>query len=379
MSLHDVFISGDGPVGLSLALALSHQGLKVGVQGAAVAPLATDDVRAYALSPSSVGLLSALKVWEALPAQARTPVHDMWVDGDEPARRLRFSAWQQKVEALAWIVDASALQQALQAAVSFAPNVQRLPGQAQGEFQGQGEEGCALHVFAEGRESPGRAALGVQWRAHSYGQRALAARLVSDQPHGGLARQWFKSPDVLALLPFDQPRVGVSYALVWSLPEERAQAMMACDASAFEQALDEATLGEAGRLQLASERRAWSLRRAQAHPVCGPGWALVGDAAHVVHPLAGQGLNLGFSDVATLSSVIAQREPWRALGDARLLRRYARERSGPTQAMVALTDGLLQLFADDRPAVRFLRNAGLDAIDRFSPVKRALAARAFQS
>jgi 2-polyprenyl-6-methoxyphenol hydroxylase-like FAD-dependent oxidoreductase len=118
---------------------------------------------------------------------------------------------------------------------------------------------------------------------------------------------------------------------------------------------------------------------ARAERVCGRGWVLLGDAAHLVHPLAGQGLNLGLADVTTLAKVIAAREPWRDLGDEKLLRRYERERLVPTWAMGQLTDGLLQLFSHPAPAARELRNRGLTLVNHLAPVKRWLTARALQS
>jgi len=193
-----------------------------------------------------------------------------------------------------------------------------------------------------------------------------------------VARQWFRSPDVLALLPFDRPQAGRSYGLVWSVPDARADALLAMAPEDFERALAEATGGAAGALQLASGRAAWPLALAQAEPVCGPGWVLLGDAAHLVHPLAGQGLNLGLADVVALDAVIAEREPWRELGDPRLLRRYARRRAAPTALMGQLTDGLLRLFASDNGALRELRNRGLTLVNHLAPVKRWLGTGARQ-
>jgi ubiquinone biosynthesis UbiH/UbiF/VisC/COQ6 family hydroxylase len=234
-----------------------------------------------------------------------------------------------------------------------------------------------LLVLAEGRASVTREQLGVAFEQHDYGQRAIAARLLSDAPHGGVARQWFRAPDVLALLPVDQPHAGQGLALVWSLPTARAEALMALPAAEFEAELNLATAGEGGTLALASERQSWALALARAERVCGEGWALVGDAAHLVHPLAGQGLNLGLGDVACLARVIAEREPWRALSDTRLLQRYARERAAAVQAMAALTDGLLRLFSRSEPWAKELRNRGLGLVQASSPIKRWLANRAF--
>ena len=350
---------------MAAALALSRQGLKIGLVPS-VARAASPDVRAYALNAASVALLTGLKVWDALPADARTAVHDMRVEGDVPGSVLAFSAWTQGVAELAWIVDAAELDTALQAAVRFAPHIDTVNEDAQ----------AALQLLAEGRDSPARQRLGVKMPRLAYGQCGVAARLVSDQPHAGQALQWFRSPDVLALLPLDRPQPGHGLGLVWSLPDAQAEAMMALPASAFEQALMDATGGAAGTLGLVGERVQWPLQLARAEAVCGPGWALLGDAAHLVHPLAGQGLNLGLADVAALARVLAEREAWRTLGDMRLLRRYARERAGPTRAMGQVTDGLLQLFASPQPVVKELRNRGLSLVNGLGPLKRALTARA---
>ena len=369
MNAFDVQVHGAGIVGHSLALALARLGLRVALAADPAAQPRSEDVRAYALNPASVALLRSLKVWDALPAQAATPVHEMQVHGDAVGADLEFSSWEQRVGALAWITDAAVLERELAAAVRFAPHVTRVDGDAP----------AALRALCEGRESPRREALGVTFTRRAYGQQALAARLTAAQPHQGIARQWFRSPDVLALLPFDTPQPGASYGLVWSVPTERAETLRALDATAFEQALMEATGATAGALKLVSERAAWPLQLGRADRWSGPGWVLLGDAAHVVHPLAGQGLNLGLADVATLARVIGEREPWRPLGDERLLRRYARERAAPTWAMGEVTDGLLRLFSHDSSALRELRNRGLTLVNHFPSAKRWLASQALGS
>jgi ubiquinone biosynthesis UbiH/UbiF/VisC/COQ6 family hydroxylase len=237
---------------------------------------------------------------------------------------------------------------------------------------------AALLVLAEGKASATRERLGVKMPLQRYGQRAVAARLDATQGHAGLARQWFRSPDVLALLPFDRPRPGHGYGLVWSVPDAQADALMAMSDADFETALMDATGAAAGPLKLVGPRADWPLGIARAERVCGAGWVLVGDAAHVVHPLAGQGLNLGLADIAALAAVIAEREPWRALGDEKLLRRYARAREGPTRAMGQLTDALLHVFASDQPLLRELRNRGLTLVNQLPAVKRFLTARALE-
>jgi 2-polyprenyl-6-methoxyphenol hydroxylase-like FAD-dependent oxidoreductase len=376
MGKFDVCVHGRGAVGQALALALGRLGLEVALVAPARAP-AAQDVRTYALNAASVALLQQLKVWDVLRAAspaAATRVLDMQIRGDG-AGRLEFSAWQQGAAELAWIVDAAALERELGNALRFAPHVQVIDAPAE----------APLHAVCEGKDGALRASLGVELERFDYGQTAIAARLRAERPHLGVARQWFAAPDVLALLPFDLTD-GPGYGLVWSLPDERARTLLAADVVAFETALAEATQGAAGPLRVVGERAAWPLRVAGARRWHGrwPGrddaaWVLLGDAAHVVHPLAGQGLNLGLADVRALAELLAERQregAWRALDDERLLARYARGRYAPTWAMTRVTDGLQRLFADPAPALKGLRNRGLIAVGALPPLKRWLAARA---
>ncbi len=373
----DVLVRGSGAVGQCLALALARGGLQIALRDtAATAQSAvpkSGDVRAYALNAASVALLRELKVWQALAPSAVTAVHEMQVHGDSPGADLEFTAWQQQVSALAWIVDAQLLHAELDAALRFASHVARVDTDVP----------AALTALCEGKDSATRDALGVRVERLDFGQKAIAARLTASRPHQNAAHQWFRSPDVLALLPLDAPQPGAAYALVWSCASARADALLALTPREFEvelgAELERAGATAVGDLTLCSDRAAWPLTQARANPWCGPGWVLLGDAAHVIHPLAGQGLNLGLADVAALARVLAAREAWRSVGDARLLRRYARERAAPTWAMGELTGGLLQLFSHPAPTIRELRNRGMTLVDHLPPVKRWLNARATHS
>jgi ubiquinone biosynthesis UbiH/UbiF/VisC/COQ6 family hydroxylase len=377
-----VCVLGGGAVGTSLALALAAQGLSVSWvtvpagshpgMGKDPAPHAapSTDLRAYALNAASVALLRELKVWDALPAAAITPVRDMRVHGDRAGALLEFSAWRQHLAELACIVDAASLERCLHDAARYAARLTRVeavPTQL-------GPDTLVAHC--EGRGSDAARQHGLQVQRDAYGHLAVAARLVGEHPHQGVAHQWFRSPDVLALLPVDQPVTGRSWALVWSAPEALARQGLAESEPAFEARLQQATGGSLGPLALASPRASWPLARVRVSRWCGPGWVLLGDAAHQVHPLAGQGLNLGLADVAALARVLKAREPWRPIGDERLLRRYERERLVPVVAMSELTDALWQLFASPMPGLRTLRNTGLAWVNRSGVAKRWLVSRA---
>ena len=369
----DICIRGAGIVGRTLALQLAGKRLRV----ALTAPPAHTphqethpdhtDVRAYALNQASRTLLEAVRCWPG-DAQA-TPVLSMQVQGDGGGS-VEFSAAGQGAEALNWIVDVPALEARLQEAVRFQPLIEVVDSPV----------AAALTVVCEGKASRTREEWGVDFDLVPYNQWALAARVHCAQPHAQTARQWFSQGEILAFLPMGG-RDGNLRALVWSVSPARALQLQNASDVEFSEALHTASHDALGDLQLASTRHTWPLQQALARQWSGTSpeygaWLLAGDAAHQVHPLAGQGLNLGLADVAALVQILDGRAYWRSVGDARLLRQYERARKADF-AMVGQTgDALQQLFAHPHPAVQALRNWGMDAFTRSGPLKQWVAQRA---
>jgi len=367
----EVCIRGAGIVGRTLALLLAGARVRVALVAPAVdaAAKAREDIRAYALNAASRQLLESLRAWP--DAQHATAVREMMIHGDDGGS-VHFSAPKQKVDALAWIVDVPALEQRLADAVRFSPMIEVVNEPV----------AAPLTVVCEGKASATREALGVRYDLTRYPQHAIAARFEAERPHGEIARQWFNDcGEVLALLPLGGPG-GRSLALVWSVDQAHAPRLLALGSDEFAAAVRDACGDALGALTQVGERAAWPLQRAIADRWTGQAteggasWALAGDAAHTVHPLAGQGLNLGLADAQALARVLGEREHWRSVGDPRLLRRYERSRRAEVLAMSLATDGLQQLFAHSLDPLPRLRNSGMRGFDRIGFVKRWVARQA---
>ena len=367
----DICIRGTGIVGRTLALLLARERLKVAlVPAPGPHSAATADVRAYALNAASRSLLESLRSWP--DAEHATAVKHMQVQGDQDGC-VHFDAAPQGVEALAWIVDVPALEERLAQAVRFQPLVEVVDSPV----------AAPLTVVCEGRASTTRAEFGVRFDVTPYAQHAIATRVRCEHPHGQVARQWLSPQGILAFLPLEGAQ-GNSVAVVWSVPEDRVSGLMALSADAFAQELQTASQHTLGNVQLIAERATWPLQLAKADRWCGAtstgnaarSWVLAGDAAHNVHPLAGQGLNLGLADVAALAEVLRTRDYWRSVADLRLLRRYERQQKAALAAMGLATDGLQQLFARPEAPWQALRNWGMKGFERSGMLKDFVARQA---
>lgn len=379
----DVCVHGAGIVGQTLALLLAKERLRVALRPAPSKAHSTD-VRAYALNAASKSILESLRVWPE--RQHATPITAMEVHGDASGM-VNFSAAEHGAGALAWVVDVPALEEKLSQAVKFQPLIEVLASDAPATPVVQAE----LTVVCEGKNSLTRQTLGVDFDVTPYNQHAIAARLQGAYPHGGIARQWFRDGEILALLPLSDAidavsdtnmgEQGNSVALVWSVSPERAQALMALSQEEFSDTVAQACGMAMGKMQLYSERAVWPLQLARANKWVGRQsdmgtWALAGDAAHTVHPLSGQGLNLGLGDVAELAKVLSSRPYWRSVGDLKLLRAYERARKLQTLTLGTVTDGLQQLFARDTAPVQALRNWGMQGFEHSGIIKQWVTKRA---
>ncbi|MES2295719.1 MAG: FAD-dependent monooxygenase [Pseudomonadota bacterium] len=398
-SQSDVCIVGNGAIAKTTALGLAQAGYSVTLlcppapasapaniaQPAAPATQAWD-TRVYALNHTAHTLLSSLKVWGALDQSRVAPVDSMVVNGDgaQPGD-LAFDAFGAHVGSLAWILEDRNLGQALDAALKFAPNVNVVRGRATRlsstdtcatiELEGGATLVSELVIGADGGQSwvRGQCEIGFDYR--SYNQRAIVSNFHCEKPHHGVAHQWFTGVEgIVALLPLPNQQVS----LVWSAPDALADVLQRESLEQLALRLGALCHDKLGALRPLDPplMQALPLALIRPHTIVAPRVALVGDAAHVVHPLAGHGMNLGFADVAELLKTLAAREDERSIGDARVLARYARARKEDVLLMQLATDGLARLFGTDLEPLRMARNLGLNLLNKLPVLKRRLMAHA---
>ncbi len=382
----DVTIIGAGMIGATLACALAELGLKIALVEAQMPPIFDPqgelELRVSALSIASENLLTNLGLWQQLPAQRLGSYREMrvWNQGGQ----VHFDAAEVPCDHLGHIVENSLIQWAAMNRLAQQPQV-RLICPARLERLTQQERLIALQlnngeslrtrllIGADGTPSRVRFLAGIPVFTRAYGQRAVVACVQTEYPHRQTAWQRFLRDGPLAFLPLADGRCSI----VWSNTERRAQGLLQLNDEGFRRALAEAMQGALGGITAVSPRLSFPLQLLQAHRYVAPRIALIGDAAHTVHPLAGQGANLGFLDVAALAEVLRQgvrdgRDP----GDPVLLARYQRWRKGHNLAMSFTFDGFHRLFDNDQTMLRWLRNAGLSMTDRLGGIKRHIMLQA---
>ena len=393
----DICVIGNGAIGKTTALALAQAGLDVILLAPAsgdqpkAGQLPSDvwDMRVYALNHVAHGLLSSLKVWDAMDVSRIAPIDAMAIHGDGAEHgqlgSLSFDAYGARVGALAWIVEDANLNHALDTALKFATGLKlvqqsatALDVSAAGANLSLGNGDtltCSLVVGADGANSWVRAQADIGMDYRSYDQRAVVANFACEKPHQGVANQWFMGAEgIVALLPLAGERVS----LVWSAPESLAAQLLNESPEALSERLNQLPGLSLGRLTMLppAAPKAFPLRLIRAHTPVAHRVALVGDAAHVIHPLAGHGMNLGFADIDALLAALAKRDQPADCGDARTLGRYARARKEEVLLMQIATDGLQRLFASELEPVRVLRNLGMGLVNKLPFLKRRLMGHA---
>lgn len=395
----DVVVVGGGIAGKACALGLAQLGLQTiqiapDLDHAVPAPQGNEwGQRIYAFSPGTQKLLAHLQVWDALDHSRMQTVRDMRIFGDRGQKydQLHLSAFEAGTPQLAWIGESNVIEHTLDQASRFQNKLERITDAVESmEVIAAGailhlKNGSALQaqlvIAADGANSPIRTELGISTTEESYSQSAVVANWLCTNAHLETAYQWFlPGGDIVAMLPLPNKQVS----MVWSTSPENAAELLKLDQAAWSQQflsiVNGAIAEQLGVLTLNSTPAAFPLRRIRASRFIGPDdnpkVALIGDAAHVMHPLAGQGLNLGLRDVATLLHILSQRESFRLPNDKILLRRYERQRQGDTSALLWVTDKLKKLFSASSGTEKQLRNWGLGMVNRSHFIKRRLIERA---
>ena len=382
----DICILGAGPVGGTLAVRLAAAGRTVAViDRAALPPMEHPDFdgRAYAVAAGSRALLKAAGLWDALPLPPG-PIRAIRIsDGrvGRPAGRLHlhFAAAEIGAEAFGWMVEARSLRMAINARLHATPGltvhapaevtVTRTAAGATVTLPDGAHIICRLVIGAEGRASASRTAAGIPTTRLVYDQLGIVAAIAHERPHHGTALEHFLPGGPFAQLPLAAGEAGENLsAIVWTERLPLADRILGLDSAAFTRELSRRLGDHLGEVRLVGRRWHYPLSAMLAHRWTDTRLALVGDAAHGIHPIAGQGLNLGFRDAMALADlVLAGTDP----GAADLLRRYQSRRRADTLAMLAATDALDRLFSTDLLPVRVARDFGLAAVGRLPALKRA--------
>lgn len=379
----DIVVIGGGLVGASLLAALKDTGLKLAlIEARPLAPLPADggwDARVYAISPGSIAFLQSCGAWQRMDAARITPVYEMQVYGDDLVSRIGFSAYESGVPELACIIENSRLQHALWDQLVAADNVQLFcPAQCASRAWHDShveltlDDGSVLQtsllIGADGVNSRIREQAGIAVKRHSYHQTGVVANFEVERHHHHIAYQWFRRDGILALLPLSGKRVS----MVWSAKTALADELLTLSPEALCQRVSQAAAHQLGEMRLITPQRGFPLNFVQAQALIKPRLALIGDAAHGIHPLAGQGVNLGLRDARDLAAIMQQFAGLADCGELALLRHYERSRKEDIIAMQWVTDGLHKLFYSEDAAIMRIRNVGLGITNRFPLLKNKL-------
>ena len=381
----DVIIGGGGMVGLSLAIALAQGGLDVVVADPVPQGAATDakfDGRVCALSYASVRMFQALGIWPHLEKDAQ-PINDILVtdsklNGEPSPFSLHFDAAETHAAALGHIVENRHTRTGLFAVANGRPNLRlvapaaltdlKLEGSCIVATLANGETVKAkLAIAADGRESPMRELMGLKVISWSYAQWGIVATVAHEKPHNGVAYEHFLPAGPFAILPM----TGDRSSLVWTEAESIAPGMMKLDADDFEAEIARRFGAHLGKATAAGPRWSYPLKFHLARGFVKPRFALAGDSAHGIHPIAGQGFNLGLKDAAALSEIILDAARLGLdIGSLDVLQKYERWRRFDSLVMSFAMDGLNRLFSNDIAPLRLLRDAGLGLVDAVGPARR---------
>lgn len=381
----DVVIVGGGLAGLALACALRDTRLKIAlVESRAPTPAAGWDARVYAISPANADFLRRIGAWKHLDAARIAPIHAMKVRGDGDSR-LDFSAYESGVPELGWILESSLMACELWENVKRQGNLTLLCPATPQSVDMNSEAvvltlsdgrtlSSRLLVGADGRDSWVREAAGLSAVNTPYGEMGVVANFTCERPHRGIARQWFRDDGVLAWLPLAGGDGIHRISIVWSTPDAHAEALLALPGDELAERVAAAGNHELGKLAPLTPAAAFPLRLMRVPRCVAPRLALVGDAAHGIHPLSGHGINLGYQDAKVLAELLSATPEWQDIGSERLLQRYQRARREETVLMQYTTHTLHQLFREKLPGLKPLRNIGMNLTNAL-PVLKTLLVR----
>lgn len=379
MDKYDIVIVGGGLAGLSQALLIAQQGWRVAcIDRDDPQVQTTHDTRTTAISYGSRNVLRHAGIWADMESVAE-PITDIAIKDDDSPVALEFNVADIDADAFGWIVDNRDLRHALINHVEAAPNITHMTGQTVTRFEPQSDHvtvtladnttlQARLVIGADGRNSFTREAMGIGVWEHDYKQHAIVCILQHEKPHHGYALEHFRPTGPFAVLPFTDTADGKHQsALVWTVAPQDSAHWVQCDEILFNAAVQERCSDRYGTVTVSGNRAAWPLNVKKAYNYIGARMVLIAEAAHGMHPIAGQGLNMSLRDVAAIVEVLKNaHDP----GDPAVLEKYQRMRRADNLAMVVATDRLNSLFESRMPIMRAARRFGLHAVSRLPVAKQ---------